>query len=123
MKVIQAAIEANQRQRRLIPDKIKTRFGDNLAGNRFAVWGIAFKANTDDIRESPALALIDALLAADATVTVYDPQATEGAKQMYGDRIGYADEGYAALPGASALIIATEWNEFRHPDFLRIKSL
>ncbi len=123
LKVIMAAIEANHRQKQLLPEKIQLRFGENLSGHRFAVWGIAFKANTDDTRESPAIALIDALLVAGASITVYDPQAMAGAKREYGNKIDYANDGYGALQGASALIIATEWNEFRHPDFLRIKTL
>ncbi len=123
LKVVQATIDANARQKQFLPNKIKARFGDDLTGHRFAVWGIAFKANTDDTRESPAIALIDALLAAGAEVTAYDPQAMEGARRVYGDRIRYATDGYEALDGASALLIATEWNEFRNPEFGRIKEL
>jgi UDPglucose 6-dehydrogenase len=123
LKLVKAAIDANYRQKQAMPLKVRARFSDDLTGHKFAVWGIAFKANTDDTRESPAIALIDALLEAGATVTAYDPQAMEGANREYGERIGYATESYDALHGASALIIATEWNEFRNPDFLRIKSM
>ena len=121
--LVKAAIEANRQQKQYMPEKVKAHFNGNIKGKRMAVWGIAFKANTDDIRESPALALIDALLEAGAEVVAYDPQAMANAKGRYKDRIIFAKDDYAALEGADALIVATEWNEFRHPDFDRIKTL
>lgn len=119
--MVNATIEANRRQKQFIPEKVRKHFGADLSGLRFAVWGIAFKANTDDTRESPAIALIDALLDSGASVTAYDPQATDHGRIRYGDRIEYAANEYAALQGADALIIATEWNDFRRPDFDRVK--
>jgi UDPglucose 6-dehydrogenase len=121
--VVQAAIRVNQRQRHFIPDKILDRFGGRLQGRRFAVWGMAFKANTDDLRESPALGVVDMLLDHRATVTAYDPQAMDNVRRNYADRIILAPDAYAALNGADALIVATEWNEFRRPDFERMKQL
>jgi len=123
LKVINSTIEANRRQKQLIPEKIKAKFGSDLSNFRIAVWGIAFKANTDDTRESPALALIDSLLKAGAAISTYDPQAIEGARRQFGERIGYFEDAYDALEGADALVIATEWNEFRNPDFAKIKLL
>ncbi|TAF53584.1 MAG: UDP-glucose 6-dehydrogenase, partial [Sphingobacteriia bacterium] len=100
--------------------KIEKYFGGNLAGKHFALWGLAFKPNTDDIREAPALYLIDALTKAGATVTAFDPEAMPNVQQVVGDKIQYADNQYNALKGADALVIATEWSEFRTPDFDRI---
>src|SRR5690606_30847169 len=88
----------------------------------FALWGLAFKPNTDDIREAPALYIIDALVKAGATVSAFDPEAMPIVKQLIGDKITYADNQYDALKNADALVIATEWNEFRTPDFLKIVS-
>jgi UDPglucose 6-dehydrogenase len=119
--VVNATIEANRRQKQLLPAKIKARFGENLSGKTFAVWGLAFKANTDDLRESPALTLIDELLAAGASVKAYDPQGMENAEKRYGSRVTFATSEFGTLSGADALIVATEWNEFRHVDFDKIK--
>lgn len=121
--VVQAAIAANERQRRFMPLKILKRFGNDLRGLKFALWGLAFKANTDDIRESPALPLVDALLAAGAAISAYDPQAMGNGRKLYGHRLQFVDDSYDALEGADAVVIATEWNEFRRPDFERMKSL
>ncbi len=117
LQVVGAAVEANERQKRFIPDKIRANFKDNLKGRRFAVWGLAFKANTDDIRESPALEVLDFLINAGTKVTVYDPQAMDNARRIYGDKIAYASDSYGALEGVDGLVVATEWNEFRRPDF------
>jgi UDPglucose 6-dehydrogenase len=118
-----AAVEAtNERQKRLLVDKAVKHFG-SLAGRRFAVWGLAFKPRTDDLREAPALALIDGLLAQGAQVTAFDPAAAEHAKRHYGDRVAFTALPYDALSGADALFVATEWNEFRAPDFPRMKAL
>ena len=87
-----------------------------------AVWGLSFKPNTDDMRESPALALIESVLAAGGTVVAHDPAAMDEARRRLGDRIGYAATNYEALTGADALVIVTDWNEYRHPDFVRMKA-
>ena len=122
LKVLQAVEAANDAQKQVLVEKIVRRFGDDLAGKRFAVWGLAFKPNTDDMREASARVLIGELLARGAAVTVYDPVAMTEARRVFGDepRIGYAENPDAALVGADALAIVTEWKEFRSPDFARI---
>ena len=124
LKVLQAVEDANDAQKQVLVDKILRRFGEDLAGKRFAVWGLAFKPNTDDMREASARVLIGELLARGATVTAYDPVAMTEARRIFGDepRIAYADNPDAALVGADALAIVTEWKEFRSPDFERIAS-
>jgi UDPglucose 6-dehydrogenase len=124
LKVLQAVEDANDAQKQVLVDKIVRRFGEDLAGRRFAVWGLAFKPNTDDMREASARVLIGELLARGATVTAYDPVAMTEARRVFGDepRIAYADNPDAALVGADALAIVTEWKEFRSPDFARIAS-
>ncbi len=121
-KILNAVSEVNAAQKLHLLPKIKKYFNDELRGKHFALWGLAFKPNTDDIREAPALDMIDALLKAGATVTAFDPEAMNNVRQVIGDKITYADNQYAALKNADALIIATEWNEFRTPDFLKIVS-
>ena len=122
LKVLQAVEDANDAQKQVLVGKIVKRFGDDLAGKRFAVWGLAFKPNTDDMREASARVLIGELLARGASVTAYDPVAMNEARRVFGDepRIGYAENPDAALVGADALAIVTEWKEFRSPDFARI---
>ncbi len=122
-KILHAVMEVNEIQKQHLIPKIKTYFKENIAGKHFALWGLAFKPNTDDIREAPALAMIDALLAAGATVTAFDPEAMKNTKNETGDNIRFATNQYDALEGADALIIATEWNEFRTPDFDKIFSM
>ncbi|MEW6431836.1 MAG: UDP-glucose/GDP-mannose dehydrogenase family protein [Myxococcota bacterium] len=118
-----AAVEAtNERQKTILVEKAVKHFGD-LAGRRFAVWGLAFKPRTDDLREAPALALIDALLARGAQVTAFDPVAVPNARRHYGERVSFAALPYDALEAADALFVVTEWNEFRAPDFARMKRL
>jgi UDPglucose 6-dehydrogenase len=118
-----AAVEAtNERQKTFLVEKARRHFG-SLAGRCFAVWGLAFKPRTDDLREAPALKLIDALLSEDAQVTVYDPAAMPNARRHFGDRVTFAELPYDALGGADALFVVTEWNEFRAPDFARMKAL
>lgn len=119
-QILNAVMEVNEKQKLHLVPKIKSYFGGNLKGKHFALWGLAFKPNTDDIREAPALYIIDALIAEGATVTAFDPEAMANVKKTIGDKIQYAEGQYEALEGADALIIATEWNEFRTPDFLRI---
>jgi len=122
LKVLQAVEDANDAQKQVLVGKIVKRFGDDLAGKRFAVWGLAFKPNTDDMREASARVLIGELLARGASVTVYDPVAMNEARRIFGDepRIAYAENPDEALVGADALAIVTEWKEFRSPDFARI---
>lgn len=122
MGIIAAAEAANYKQKRRLATKVKKHFGENLKGKTFAMWGLAFKPNTDDMREAPALTIIEELLAAGARVQAFDPVAHETAHKMIGDRITYSKSAYDALQGADALLLVTEWNEFRHPDFARIQS-
>ena len=119
-KILNAVMDVNEEQKLHLLPKIKRYFKDSLKGKRFALWGLAFKPNTDDIREAPALYMIDALVEAGATVNVFDPEAMNNVKQLIGDKVTYSENQYDALEGADALIIATEWNEFRTPNFLKI---
>ena len=118
--ILDAVMKVNERQKLHLLAKIKRHFNNNLNGKHFALWGLAFKPNTDDIREAPALYMIDALLKEGATITVFDPEAMNNVRQLLGDKIEYGASQYEALKGADALVIATEWNEFRTPDFLKI---
>jgi UDPglucose 6-dehydrogenase len=120
-KILNAVMRVNQMQRLHIVSKIKNYFTGDLNGKHFAIWGLAFKPNTDDIREAPALYMIDELLKHGATVRAFDPEAMENARKHFGNKIAFADNQYEALENADALIIATEWNEFRSPDFQKIK--
>lgn len=126
LALVQATEEANVHQTNRFVERILTRFQGNLSGKHFAVWGIAFKPNTDDTREAPAFIVIDRLLEAGASVSAYDPEAIEGAKHYYGsrfaDRLRYAEGTYECVKGADALIIITEWSEFRKPDTKRLLS-
>jgi UDPglucose 6-dehydrogenase len=123
MEILAATETANERQKNVLPDKIKRRFGNDLNTRRFAIWGLAFKPNTDDMREAPSQVLIEALWQAGATVTVYDPAAMDEARQLFGNdaRIRFADSPINALKDSDALVIVTEWKEFRSPDFAAIK--
>ncbi|MFY8005115.1 MAG: UDP-glucose dehydrogenase family protein [Chitinophagaceae bacterium] len=116
-KILKAVEDVNEAQKLHLMPKIEKYFGNNLQGKHFALWGLAFKPNTDDIREAPALYLIDALTKAGATVTAFDPEAMPNVKNLIGDKVAYAEQQYEALDNADALIIATEWAEFRTPDF------
>jgi UDPglucose 6-dehydrogenase len=122
LSVLNAVEEANDRQKHLLFGKLSEAMGGSLRGARVAVWGLAFKPQTDDMRESPALTLIEELLSAGATVAAHDPVAMPEAKRRLGDRVSYAASNYDALAGAAALVVVTDWNEYRHPDFARIKS-
>ena len=97
-------------------------FGGDVNGRRFAIWGLAFKPRTDDMREAPAVIIIERLLAGGAKVAVHDPEAMDEARELFGDKVSYHRLNYDALEGADALIVVTEWNEFRRPDFDRIKA-
>ncbi len=119
-QILKAVEDVNEAQKLHLMPKIKAYFNNDLAGKHFALWGLAFKPNTDDIREAPALYLIEALTAAGATVTAFDPEGMPNVKMQIGDVIKYVDSQYDALKNADALVIATEWSEFRTPDFERI---
>jgi UDPglucose 6-dehydrogenase len=121
-RILKAVEAVNVTQKTRLATKMKKHFG-SLKGKTVAVWGLAFKPKTDDMREAPSIALIESLLAAGATVQVYDPEAMAVAKKHFGSRVTYADANYAALKGADALAIVTEWNEFRRPDFDRMRTL
>jgi len=121
LKVLNAVEEANEDQKRRLFEKLDVALDGKLRGSHIAVWGLAFKPNTDDMREAPALTLIDGLLAAGATVVAHDPAAMSECRRRLDDRIRYADSNYDALDGADALVIVTDWNEYRHPDFNRMK--
>jgi UDPglucose 6-dehydrogenase len=122
-EILDAVHSVNQRQQRILFDRIVQRFGADLSDRGFAVWGVTFKARTDDIRESAALRLIDLLLRAGARVAAHDPEGLQNLRNCYGDRIAYAPDPYAALREADGLAIVTEWNVYRSPDFLRMRSL
>jgi len=121
--LLEAVERVNGRQKRVLLRKTIAALGEDLTGKTVAVWGLAFKAETDDMRESPSIPLIEGLLAAGARVQTHDPKAMETAHAVFGDRVVYAAEPYSALHGASALVIVTEWLVYRNPDFARIKSL
>ena len=121
-KILNAVMEVNQKQKLHLVTKIKRYFKDDLKGKRMALWGLAFKPNTDDIREAPALEIIDALLQEGVSVAAYDPEAMNNVREVLGDKIVFAANQYDCLKDADALVIATEWNEFRTPDFLKIVS-
>jgi UDPglucose 6-dehydrogenase len=119
-QILNAVMDVNERQKLHLLPKIKKYFKNNLKGKRFALWGLAFKPNTDDIREAPALYIIDELLKEGAQVCAYDPEAVNNVRALLGTKIEFSENQYDCLPGADALIIATEWNEFRTPNFLKI---
>jgi UDPglucose 6-dehydrogenase len=120
--LLRATQEVNQRQKRLLARRVKEFFGEDLSGRTLAVWGLAFKPRTDDLREASSIAVIEELLAAGAAVQVHDPEALENARRVFADRVSYHSTNYDALKGADALLILTEWNEFRHPNFQRIRA-
>ena len=117
LRIARAVEQVNTEQKKVLAAKVVARFGADLTGRHFAVWGLAFKPQTDDMREAPSLVLIDELLERGATVAAYDPEAAETARAVLGDRIRYARDARDALTDACALVVVTEWNEFRNPDF------
>jgi UDPglucose 6-dehydrogenase len=121
LSIIRQAHKVNQEQAQFFIQKILDRFDGNIKGKKIALWGLAFKPNTDDTREAPAFQIIDALLAKGASIVCYDPEGMENTKMKFGDKIEYSKSQNECLPGAAALIIATEWNIFRNPDFDMIK--
>jgi UDPglucose 6-dehydrogenase len=122
LKVLSAVEDVNGAQKNRLGEKLRDAIGDDLNGVRVAVWGLAFKPQTDDMRDAPSLTLIEDLLAAGATVCAHDPASMKEARHKLGDRITYAETNYDALTDADALVVVTDWNEYRHPDFARLKS-
>jgi UDPglucose 6-dehydrogenase len=122
-KILKSVMQVNSLQKGVLTQKIRHYFNNELHGKTVAVWGLAFKPNTDDIREAPALTIIDELLELGVRVRAFDPEAMPNTRAIYGDRIHFADSMYAALEGADCLAILTEWSEFRNPDFDKMKSL
>jgi len=121
LDVLAAVESANERQKTILLTKIRRALGEDLEGLRIAVWGLAFKAGTDDMREAPSLALIEGLLEEGVSICAHDPAALDHARGLLGNRIDYAETNYEALAGADALVVVTDWNEYRHPDFERVK--
>jgi len=119
-QILHAVEAVNQLQKSRLVEKMEAHFGD-MRGRTIALWGLAFKPRTDDMREAPAITIIEKLLAMGATVRAYDPEATETARRVFGDRITYCEHSYDALAGADGLAVVTEWNEFREPDFKKMK--
>jgi len=122
-KILKAVDQVNEYQKRVLVKKIEAHFGNSLKGKTIAIWGLAFKPKTDDMREAPAIPIIESLLAKGAKIQAYDPEAMKVAKGIFGNKISYAAKNYDALKGADALVIVTEWQEFREPDFARLKKL
>ena len=122
LRVVNAVEAANESQKHILFQRVRDVLGGDVRAKRIAVWGLSFKPQTDDLRESPALALIDELIAAGAIVVVHDPVAMPHARTLYGDRITFAESNYEALTGAEALVVVTDWNEYRHPNFERIRT-
>jgi UDPglucose 6-dehydrogenase len=122
-RLLEAVDAVNEHQKKVLPTKVKQHFGERLRGKTLGIWGLAFKARTDDIRESPALTLIDAMLAAGVKLRVHDPEAMANVRQIYGDRLVYCDRRYDAIDSADGLVVVTEWQEFRTPDFHHLKEL
>jgi len=122
LQVLEAVELANDRQKNRLFEKLERALGGRLRGARIAIWGLAFKPNTDDMREAPSLVLIDALRKADASVTAHDPAAMTAAQRMIGDGVRFAPSNYEAIEDADALVVVTDWNEYRHPDFNRMKA-
>ncbi|WP_113663946.1 UDP-glucose dehydrogenase family protein [Pedobacter nanyangensis] len=120
-KILKAVMDVNEKQKTVLTEKVLKYFKGDVKGKKFALWGLAFKPETDDIREAPALYIINDLLAAGAEVTAFDPEAIANVKALIGDKINYANDQYEALEGADALLIATEWSVFRNPDFEKME--
>ena len=122
-QILDAVMKVNEEQKTVLIPKIKNYFRGDLKAKKIAIWGLAFKPDTDDIREAPALYIIDELLSSGAEITAYDPEAVENVKGILGDKISYTKDEYSALENADALVICTEWGIFRNPDFDKITSL
>lgn len=122
-QLMEAVNDVNDRQKKVLAAKVKHHFGKALNGKTLAIWGLAFKPRTDDVREAPSLVLIDELLEAGAKLQVHDPEAMANVRAIYQDRLAYCERSYDALKAADGLVIVTEWQEFRHPDFALMKKL
>ncbi|TCD02005.1 UDP-glucose/GDP-mannose dehydrogenase family protein [Pedobacter frigidisoli] len=122
-KILKSVMEVNELQKTILVDKVITYFNQNISGKHFAIWGLAFKPETDDVREAPALYIIKALLDNGASVSVFDPEGMENVKSIFEDKINYATDQYSVLEGANALLIATEWSVFRNPDFEKMSAI
>jgi UDPglucose 6-dehydrogenase len=120
-KILDAVIDVNSTQKTLLIPKVEAYFNGNLEGKKIAVWGLAFKPETDDIREAPSLYMINALLSKGAEIIAFDPEAMKNVEEKYGDRIQFASSMYHATENADALLISTEWSIFRTPDFKKLK--
>ncbi len=123
LRVLRAVTDVNQDQKKLLVRKVTEHFGEDLSGITIGVWGISFKPNTDDIREAPALTVIRGLIERGAAIAAYDPQALENASSILGDSVRYASSVYDAVTGADAMVLVTEWTEFREPDFPRMAEI
>ncbi len=123
LEILKAVEHVNENQKQVLPDRIRNHFGNNLRGKKIAVWGLSFKPKTDDMREAPSLVIIEALLKDGAMVVAYDPVAATESKRRLGDRIGYASDMYEALIDADALVVITEWPEFRVPNYRVMEKL
>ncbi|MBI4526903.1 MAG: UDP-glucose/GDP-mannose dehydrogenase family protein [Deltaproteobacteria bacterium] len=123
LPLLRAVESVNERQKLVLVEKVKNHFGRDLSGRAFAVWGLSFKPRTDDMRDAPSIPVIEALLAAGARVQVHDPEAENEARKIFGERVIYHQRNYDALKGADALLVITEWNEFRRPNFQTIKKM
>lgn len=123
MDLLRAVEGVNERQKSLLGEKVKSHFGPDLSGRTLAVWGLSFKPRTDDMRDAPSIIVVESLLQAGAQIRAYDPEAEEEAKKIFRDRIRYERRNYDALKGADALLVVTEWNEFRRPNFVYMKEL
>jgi UDPglucose 6-dehydrogenase len=121
-RILDAVERVNGAQKMLLVDKMQRHFG-SLKGKTIAIWGLAFKPKTDDMREAPAITIVDALLKQGVRVQAYDPEATDVARRHFGSKVTYARRSYEALAGADALALVTEWNEFREPDFVKMRKL
>ena len=122
-RILKSVMDVNRRQQNRLVEKLRNYYGDDLSGKKFAVWGLAFKPNTDDIREAPALHIIDALIELGATISTFDPEAMDNVKEIMGDKITYGKNPYDVLDAADALLVVTEWNVFRTPDFDKLGKL
>jgi UDPglucose 6-dehydrogenase len=123
LSLLRAVESVNERQKKVLVRKVIDHFGADLSSRAFALWGLSFKPRTNDMREAPSIAVIESLLEAGSRVRVYDPEALAEAKSIFGDRISYSTRNYEALRGADALLVLTEWNEFRRPNFAVMKGL
>jgi UDPglucose 6-dehydrogenase len=121
--LLNAVEDVNEAQKWRLVEKVTAEFGEDLHGRRFAIWGLAFKPRTDDMREAPSITIVEGLLARGAELAVHDPEALAEARHHFDDRVSYHRTNYEALQDADALLIVTEWNEFRRPDFPRMKQL